>query len=117
MEEEALIYVAGNPDLFPLEYYDPQSGEYLGAIPAFLERFAQDGLLDKEVSPDGVFRYARREEHGHYLVCTQCHSRIRLQECPLTAMEKQLERETGFSIDRHQLTLYGKCPACRKREK
>ena len=82
-----------------------------------LERFAQDGLLDKEVSPDGVFRYARREEHGHYLVCTQCHSRIRLQECPLTAMEKELERETGFSIDRHQLTLYGKCPACRKREK
>ena len=62
-------------------------------------------------------RYARREEHGHYLVCTQCHSRIRLQECPLTAMEKELERETGFSIDRHQLTLYGKCPACRKREK
>ena len=81
-----------------------------------LERFAADGLIDRETSPDGVFRYSGREGHGHYLVCTQCHSRIRLHECPLSAMEEKLEEETGFSIDRHQLTLYGKCPACKKHE-
>ena len=38
---EAIIYVAGNPDLYPLEYYDRESGTYRGAIPAFLEGFAQ----------------------------------------------------------------------------
>lgn len=42
MNDKALIYVAGNPDLYPLEYYDPQSGTYQGAIPAFLEQFAQE---------------------------------------------------------------------------
>ena len=39
--EQAVIYVAGNPDLYPLEYYDGESGSYQGAIPAFLEGFAQ----------------------------------------------------------------------------
>lgn len=82
-----------------------------------LERFAADGLVEKETSPDGVFRYAGKDDHGHYLVCTQCHSRVRLHECPLSAMEEKLEEETGFSIDRHQLTLYGICPACKEREK
>ena len=82
-----------------------------------LERFAADGLVEKETSPDGVFRYAGKDDHSHYLVCTQCHSRVRLHECPLSAMEEKLEEETGFSIDRHQLTLYGKCPACKEREK
>ena len=39
--EEAIIYVAGNPDLYPLEYYDGESQTYQGAIPAFLGRFAE----------------------------------------------------------------------------
>ena len=38
---EPIIYVAGNPELYPLEYYDSDSQSYQGAIPGFLERFAQ----------------------------------------------------------------------------
>lgn len=39
---EPIIYVAGNPDNGPLESYDPESGTYVGAIPAFLAQFAAD---------------------------------------------------------------------------
>ena len=39
---EPIIYVAGNPELYPLEYYDSDSQSYQGAIPGFLERFAQE---------------------------------------------------------------------------
>ena len=39
---KTVIYVAGNPSLYPLEYYDPETETYQGAIPAFLEQFAQD---------------------------------------------------------------------------
>ncbi len=81
-----------------------------------LERFANEGLIEKETSPDGVFRYSSLDGHGHYLVCTQCHKRIRLHECPLSAIEEQLEEQTGYSIDHHQLTLYGKCPICKKKD-
>ena len=42
MSAAGLIYVAGNPDLYPLEYYDPESGTYQGVIPAFLAQFAQE---------------------------------------------------------------------------
>lgn len=41
MEQDNLIYVAGNPDLYPLEYYDPDTGDFAGAIPEMLEDFAE----------------------------------------------------------------------------
>ena len=33
--DQASIYVAGNPDCFPVESYDADSGTYKGAGPAF----------------------------------------------------------------------------------
>ena len=38
----AIIYVAGNPDLYPVEYYDPESESFQGAVPAFLTEFAAE---------------------------------------------------------------------------
>ena len=39
-----MIYVAGNPDAYPLEYYDSAAGTYEGVIPRLLESFsAQSG--------------------------------------------------------------------------
>ena len=42
MQENTLIYIAGNPDLYPLEYYDAESKTYQGAIPELLADFAED---------------------------------------------------------------------------
>ena len=33
----AIIYVAGNPELYPVEYYDPDSQSYQGALPEFMQ--------------------------------------------------------------------------------
>lgn len=33
MEEKTLIYVAGNPDAYPLEYFDKDTQTYAGVIP------------------------------------------------------------------------------------
>ncbi len=82
-----------------------------------LERFSQEGLVRKESFNDGVIRYTATQEHGHYLICTVCDKKIRLEHCPLSDMEKELARDTGFEIDSHSLTLYGKCPACLAHEK
>ena len=44
MEEKAILYAAGNPDAYPLEYYDKESETYQGVIPQLLARFsAQSG--------------------------------------------------------------------------
>lgn len=40
--DRAIIYVAGNPDLYPVEYYDTKTQSYQGAIPEFLAEFAEE---------------------------------------------------------------------------
>ena len=39
---DAIIYAAGNPDLYPIEYYDSNSGAYEGIIPQMLADFADE---------------------------------------------------------------------------
>ena len=40
MEDKTLIYVAGNPDAYPLEYYDSNTQSYRGVIPQLLQEFS-----------------------------------------------------------------------------
>ena len=82
-----------------------------------LERMAEENEVLKEAMSDGVSLYSLYGRHGHYLICRICQKRVRLKHCPLQAVEKQLCEETGFSIDSHNLTLYGVCPSCQEKEK
>ncbi|XOQ47566.1 MAG: Zinc-specific metallo-regulatory protein [Eubacteriales bacterium] len=83
-----------------------------------LERFAADALIEKEVWSDGVVRYSiAREHHGHYLICTGCSAKIKIEECPLTGIEQGLARDTGYEIEGHTLAIYGKCPKCAEKKK
>ena len=41
--------------------------------------------------------------------------KIKLDDCPLSPLELQLAKATGFEIERHSLTIYGKCPDCQKK--
>ena len=40
MEDRVILYVAGNPDAYPLEYYDTASETYQGVLPQLLQQFA-----------------------------------------------------------------------------
>ena len=51
---DAIIYAAGNPDLYPIEYYDSNSGAYEGIIPQMLADFADESGYD--------FSYYRAEQ-------------------------------------------------------
>lgn len=46
MSGKSLIYVAGNPDAYPLEYYDEATGTYQGVIPQLLARFSEESVYD-----------------------------------------------------------------------
>ena len=85
----------------------------LSTIYRNLERFAADSLVKKDVFNDGIVRYSIAEEHhGHYLICTQCSAKIKIEDCPLSHLEQGIERDTGYQIEGHTLTIYGKCPEC-----
>lgn len=55
MSDRILIYVAGNPDAYPLEYYDPSTETYQGVIPELLAQFSAQSRYD-------VLYYAPQEE-------------------------------------------------------
>lgn len=55
------IYVSGNPELYPIEYYDHESKEFEGAIPEILEAFEKKSGYDIiYYESDGK---DRREQH------------------------------------------------------
>lgn len=57
MEDNVIIYVAGNPEAYPLEYYDKESETYQGVIPRLLAQFsAQSGYELVYYPTDGTDR-------------------------------------------------------------
>ncbi len=51
--------------------------------------------------------------HHDYLVCTQCGAIEQLDmACPVHALEKKLEKQSGYSGIYHELEFFGVCPAC-----
>ena len=46
MEDKITIYIAGNPDAYPIEYYDKESQAFKGVIPSLLEDFSEHSSYD-----------------------------------------------------------------------
>ena len=72
-------------------------------------------LLD--CSERGIERYysSSRGHHSHYMHCVSCHSFTAVGNCPLKGLDT-LEKETGFKVEEHFLTLKGICRKCREKE-
>jgi len=52
-------------------------------------------------------------EHHHHLVCTVCQKIEAVHFCnQLDSQEKQIEKSTGFKVQRHVLEFYGLCRDC-----
>jgi Fe2+ or Zn2+ uptake regulation protein len=52
--------------------------------------------------------------HSHPLICGVCRRVVRFEgDGDVTALERLLAAETGFSIYGHHLEVYGICPECR----
>lgn len=90
-------------------------GIALSTVYRNLERLVETGGVSRIALEDGVFHYeSSSAPHGHYLICSECQKKIKLKHCPLESVSRQLEQETGFLIQGHDLKLYGVCPDCRK---
>lgn len=93
MEEKIIVYVAGNPDAYPLEYYDQESGTFCGLIPQLLQGFSEhsdysveyyaaDGKdhrshFEKNMQVDLLSGYAAGENGPEHLQKTLLFSAVR----------------------------------------
>ncbi len=78
------VYVAGNPDWYPVEYYNKDTGCYEGILPEILEGISEETGLN--------FTYIRAGEEDQ---------RLRL------ARNAQVEMVSGYGLDREELEDYG----------
>ena len=85
-----------------------------------LSTLEEAGLVIRIVTHDDRARYELAEhilEHHHHIICTPCgevldfHLSQRIEEKLEESLQK-IADEFGFSVDRHQLDLIGKCGKC-----
>tara|TARA_S200000501_G_scaffold87208_1_gene80244 strand:- start:12022 stop:12474 length:453 start_codon:yes stop_codon:yes gene_type:complete len=80
----------------------------------------QAGLVVRIITNDDHARYELAEhilEHHHHIICTPCGEVLdfHLSQSIEEKLEESLQKianEFGFSVDRHQLDLIGKCGKC-----
>ncbi|HEY4689176.1 MAG TPA: Fur family transcriptional regulator [Anaerolineae bacterium] len=85
----------------------------LATVYRTLDILVEIGAIRRMHLDDGCEGFAPASaEHGHHLICSECHATIEFEDCNMTAMLKRLESRTGFTIEKHWLELVGRCPEC-----
>lgn len=89
----------------------------LATVYRTLAQFCDAGLTMKDTLLDGVTQYQLAASgHKHYLRCAHCNERIELDDCPLTAISREIAEKTGYVITGHSLEIVGICPSCQKEQ-
>lgn len=100
------------------EIYRNCQGVNLSTVYRTVNAFYVEGLLNKEINNDGTASFSLiKEEHKHVLVCTKCHKRVYIDECPYKEANQEILDKTGFSVTNEHTEIYGVCESCRKKEK
>lgn len=89
----------------------------LSTLYRVLDQFEKQGLIMKTVPLEpsqSVYSY-RKGGHQHHLICLECGMISVIEGCPLHEYELKIAKEFDYQIVRHQLELYGVCPACQLR--
>ncbi len=80
-----------------------------------LNQLTEVGLLQSSLQQNGVTYYEfSNHEHRHYIVCQRCGKIAPLENCPMTAIDNYIRKDTGFEITGHVFELKGICPDCQK---
>jgi Fur family transcriptional regulator, ferric uptake regulator len=68
--------------------------------------------VETVILPTGETRYEAADiGHHHHFHCRRCDEVFDLSACPVSVpADREVER--GYLVERHELTLYGLCPAC-----
>lgn len=95
----------------------PERRSGLPTVYRNLERFVREGWAEGLLGPDQTMRFVRCDSrhHHHHLQCEACGRTAEVETCGLGVSLQDMERQSGFAITRHQLLLFGLCPACRTR--
>ncbi|MEA4811759.1 MAG: transcriptional repressor [Anaerolineaceae bacterium] len=86
---------------------------WLSTIYRNLETMVKTGLVSKSVliEKNQIYFDLVRVEHNHYAVCSQCHTFLPIEDCPMEPFIQALKKK-NFHVNSHSLEVFGLCEAC-----
>lgn len=94
-----------------------EKGITLSSIYRTLEAFTNEKYVVKDSTPNGTAIYTLlKENHCHYLECTNCHKKIELNYCPYYKVNKQIKSQYDFTVNSHNVVIFGLCSDCAKKD-
>jgi len=99
------------------EIYDRVKGGHpelgLSTVYRTLDLLHELGIVRKEDFGEGYSRFELETERMHHHArCRECNKVIEFNEELMEYLALQVERETGFVTDWHEITLHGRCKDC-----
>lgn len=87
----------------------------LSTVYRILNQLTEVGLLRGSLQQNGItyYEYAK-DDHNHYIVCSNCGKISSIGDCPLDSLEEHIQNSTGYKITGHVFQLKGLCPDCQK---
>ena len=84
----------------------------LATVYRSLEALKLQGELQVRTLPNGESVYSSVHRDQHHLTCVNCGTSIPIKECPVHALEHQLEESHQFKVYYHTLEFFGICDRC-----
>lgn len=99
------------------EMYEHLRGDHpelgLSTVYRTLDLLTELGVARKDDFGEGYSRYELATERMHHHArCEECGRVIEFNEELMEYLALQVERETGFVTDWHEITLHGRCAEC-----
>lgn len=98
-------------DLY-IELRQQQQSMGLATVYRSLEALKLSGQLQVRTLASGESLYSVHREDRHHLTCLRCNTSIPIDECPVHALEQDLQQTYGFGIFYHTLEFFGLCQSC-----
>lgn len=90
----------------------------LSTVYRTLNVLTEKNILLKILKTDGTAAYElNQSSHNHYITCSECHSSMLIDCCPIRDLSDKVNQQTGFKVTGHSLQLTGICSECLKQKK
>jgi Fur family ferric uptake transcriptional regulator len=79
-----------------------------------LDSLFQNEIIDKMEFGEGKYRYELKKTHHHHLICTNCGKIQDIEANVVEKLEKEIQKDKNFKVQRHSLEFFGLCSNCQK---
>ena len=79
-----------------------------------IKLFLKNNIIVKNIDENNIYYSVNLKEHVHYMTCTSCHKKIKIDVCPIEDEIEKICDNNGFELKSHSINLEGLCSNCRR---